>query len=178
MHLSPDIVPISFWHSLAGSAQYTIIYLFQYACQCFGQSSTLAMPAHVMQADGGAVAWRKWFNGRGRGGPTKAAGQSPLVPAHGLPRTQLLDRHAQHVSQCSSCQNGLRLLQRTQTVLKGASAAAFLGVAAALGKGDVELVSVGSAGAVLGIAGLLWLASFLHGAESKFLFSDYVHAKR
>ena len=130
------------------------------------------------QADASAVAWRKWFNGRGGGGHTKAAGQTPLVPTDNLTRHDILDRHQQHVAACPSCQNGLRLFKRTQNVLKGASALGFLALAGVLGRGDWDSVSLGTVGTLVGIGGMLWVSQALHRLESKFGFADYVHAQR
>lgn len=63
-------------------------------------------------------------------------------------------------------------------MLKGACAAAFLGLAAALGQGEWQLVSAPVAGVTAGMLSMLWLSSTLHGFESKFGFRDYVHSER
>ena len=95
-----------------------------------------------------------------------------------MTREKLLDRYQQHVKGCPSCQNGLRLLQQSQVVLKLASAGGFLSLAAVLGQGNFQLVSASSAAAAAGIAAMLWLSALLCKAESKFTYADYVHAKR
>ncbi|KAK9792055.1 hypothetical protein WJX73_008202 [Symbiochloris irregularis] len=130
------------------------------------------------QADASAAAWRRWFNGRGQGGHVHASGGEPTKPPAGISRHDLLDRHAQHVTQCPSCQRGLQLVRRSQMVLKGACAAAFLGLAAALGQGQLQLASAPVAEVTVGIGSLLWLCGTLHSFEAKFGFSDYVHSER
>ncbi len=52
----------------------------------------------------GVVAFRRWYHGKGQGGPPYFNPGQDVLPPASIPRTQLLDRWGQHTQHCPSCQ--------------------------------------------------------------------------
>ena len=51
----------------------------------------------------GVVAFRRWFHGKGQGGPQYFNPGKDVIPPASMPREQLLDRWEQHTKHCPSC---------------------------------------------------------------------------
>ena len=51
----------------------------------------------------GVVAFRRWFHGKGQGGPPYFNPDKDAFPPASIPREQLLDRWEQHTQHCPSC---------------------------------------------------------------------------
>lgn len=131
------------------------------------------------------VAFRRWLEGPGGGGPwgtPLAALPDSAYPLEITERRRLLDRYSQHVKGCRSCQRADAWMARlgaaaATTAAAAWAAAAYLagsaagGVAAALrGRQVLALLAAGA---------VLWLARrALAGLrQSWFYWSDYVHAE-
>lgn len=71
----------------------------------------------------------------------------------------------------------LQQLKVAQVLLKAAGIATLLLLASRAGQGE-PLASFTGLASVIGAGATFWLSSWLHGAESKFTFSEYVHGKR
>ena len=57
-----------------------------------------------LHAGRGVVAFRRWYHGKGQGGPQYFNPGQDVLPPASIPRTQLLDRWGQHTQHCPSCQ--------------------------------------------------------------------------
>ena len=53
------------------------------------------------------MAFRRWYHGRGGGGPPFFNPDKDVLPPINPPRTQLLDRYDQHTKHCTSCKKVL-----------------------------------------------------------------------
>jgi hypothetical protein len=71
----------------------------------------------------------------------------------------------------------LQQLKAAQVFLKAAGAAVLLLLASTASQGE-PLASFTGLTSVIGAGTIFWLSSWLHAAESKFTFSEYVHGKR
>lgn len=74
-------------------------------------------------------------------------------------------------------EQALQQLKMAQVLLKVAGVAVLLLLASKAGQGE-PLASLKALTLVIGAAVTFWLSSWLHGAESKFIFSEYEHGKR
>ena len=57
----------------------------------------------------GVVAFRRWYHGKGQGGPPYFNSGQDVLPPASIPRMQLLDRWEQHTQHCPSCQKAREL---------------------------------------------------------------------
>ena len=51
----------------------------------------------------GVVAFRRWYHGKGQGGPPYFNPDKDILPPANIPREQLLNRWEQHTQHCPSC---------------------------------------------------------------------------
>eukprot|EP00884_Botryococcus_braunii_P002002 jgi/Botrbrau1/11802/Bobra.0224s0008.2 len=128
------------------------------------------------KADGGVIAWRKWFHGRGRSGYVEASEGTPALPPV-IPVAQKFDRYNQHTKHCPSCSKALENLKTSQTVLKIAGVGMLLALASVTAQGD-PLYSSTPLALLACSAGAFWFSSVLHSFEAKFIFQEYNHGKR
>ncbi|KAK9835403.1 hypothetical protein WJX81_007403 [Elliptochloris bilobata] len=102
-------------------------------------------------ADKSAIAFRKWYHGRGAGGYVRAAGGTPSRPPQ-LTREQIMDRWHQHTAHCPSCSKALARARGGQQVMAALAAAMVLLTAARLGVGaaPASLAAIGPMAAAAG----------------------------
>ena len=60
------------------------------------------------------MAFRRWFHGKGRGGPPYFNPDKDAFPPASIPREQLLNRWEQHTRHCPSCKK-VRWLRRSRS---------------------------------------------------------------
>ncbi|GLC61279.1 hypothetical protein PLESTB_001739000 [Pleodorina starrii] len=106
------------------------------------------------QADTYVVAFNRWIQKYGGGGPFGGtdAGYAEALGAR-LSRTQLLDRYSQHTESCATCQRGLKQIAAARAVagaVQLASGAAAL-FCAAVGAAAAAAASGGASGAAAAV---------------------------
>ena len=131
------------------------------------------------------AAFRRWLEGPGGDGPwgaPLAAVPDSAYPPEITERRSLLDRHAQHVRECRSCQRADAWMARLGTAAAAAAAAAWAAAAflAASASGGAAAALRGRQ--VLGLlaaGAVLWLARWVLAGlrQNWFHWSDYVHSE-